>query len=130
MCTIVRILRTSELDLRILKVVRHNGELRLLHVISVSRDGSTGCFKCVHICHFMRDVLRIGRVMLMGAIERAASNGATSEAEGGGNRRYAITSRQKKEDSPDVFTGMIQVFNFDVFPEKIIEPFSVSTPVG
>ena len=30
----------------------------------------------------MRDVLRIGRVMLMGAIERAASNGATSEAGG------------------------------------------------
>ncbi|WMV10665.1 hypothetical protein MTR67_004050, partial [Solanum verrucosum] len=30
--TIVRILITSELDLRIRKVVRHNGLLRLLHV--------------------------------------------------------------------------------------------------
>ncbi|KAG5572875.1 hypothetical protein H5410_062641 [Solanum commersonii] len=56
-------------------------------------------------------------------------------------------------DSPDVVTGMIQIFNFDVYalldpgaslsfvtlyvamnfdvlPEKLLEPFSVSTPVG
>ena len=25
---------------------------------------------------------------------------------------------------------MIQVFNFDILPEKLSEPFSISTPVG
>ncbi|WMV14650.1 hypothetical protein MTR67_008035 [Solanum verrucosum] len=33
--TIVKILRTSELDMRIRKVVRHGGVLRLLHVLCV-----------------------------------------------------------------------------------------------
>ncbi|KAH0669343.1 hypothetical protein KY285_023504 [Solanum tuberosum] len=72
---------------------------------------------------------------------------------GGTNLLYAINSRQEQEDSLDVVTGMIQVFdltvyalldpgaslsfvtpyvamNFDVIPEQHSEPFSVSTPVG
>ncbi|KAH0679012.1 hypothetical protein KY284_020097 [Solanum tuberosum] len=85
--------------------------------------------------------------------ERAASRGATSGAGGGGNCLYAFTSRQEQENSPDVVTSMIKVFpfdvyalldlgaslsfvtpyvamNFDVHPEQLLEPFSVSTPVG
>ncbi|KAH0705892.1 hypothetical protein KY285_010419 [Solanum tuberosum] len=85
--------------------------------------------------------------------DRAVPWGATSGTGGGSNRLYAITSRQEQEDSPDVVTGMIQVFksnvytlldpkasssfvtpyvamNFDVIPEQLSEPFSVSTPVG
>ncbi|KAH0776456.1 hypothetical protein KY290_007867 [Solanum tuberosum] len=65
----------------------------------------------------------------------------------------AITSRQDQENSPDVVTGMIKVFTlnvcalidlgaslsfvtpyvamkFDVLPEKLCEPFCVSTHVG
>ncbi|WMV32498.1 hypothetical protein MTR67_025883 [Solanum verrucosum] len=71
---------------------------------------------------------------------------------GGTNHVYAINNCQEQEDSPDVVTGMIQVFeftvyalldpgaslsfvtlyvamNFDVIPEQLSEPFSVSTYV-
>ena len=70
MSTIVRILRTSELDLHIRKVVRHKGVLRLLHVLSVV--GTTqGCVVMAPLVasSVARSVLRTGRVMVMGAIE-------------------------------------------------------------
>ncbi|XP_049391574.1 uncharacterized protein LOC125856005 [Solanum stenotomum] len=47
--------------------------------------------------------------------DRAAPRGATSGTCGGENRLYAITSRQQKENSPDVVTCMIKVFTFDVY---------------
>ena len=79
--------------------------------------------------------------------------GATSGTGGGENRLYAIPSRQEQEKSPDVFTGMIKVFTFDVYAfldpveslsfvtsyvvnqfkilsKQLCEPFYVSTPVG
>ncbi|KAH0689164.1 hypothetical protein KY289_016522 [Solanum tuberosum] len=85
--------------------------------------------------------------------DRAAPRGATSCIGGETNRLYAIISRQNQENSPHVVTGMIQVFTFDVYtlldpgaslsfvtlyvankfdviPEKLCEPFCVSTPVG
>ena len=66
---------------------------------------------------------------------------------------YMLSPVDNSKDSPDVVTGMIQVFdsnvyalldlgaslsfvtpyvamNFDVIPEQLSEPFSVSTPVG
>ena len=72
---------------------------------------------------------------------------------GGENLLYAITSHQEKEISLNVVTGIIKVFNFDVYalldtseclsfvtpyvanqfeilPEKLCEPFCVSTPIG
>uniref|UniRef100_M1DFS0 Retrotransposon gag protein n=1 Tax=Solanum tuberosum TaxID=4113 RepID=M1DFS0_SOLTU len=85
--------------------------------------------------------------------DRAAPKGATSGTGGRANHLYAITSRQEQENSPDVVTGVIKVFAFDVYalldpgtslsfvtpyvankfdviPEKLYEPFCVSTPVG
>ena len=85
--------------------------------------------------------------------DRVAPRGATSGTGGGANRLYAITSRQEQENSPDVVTGMVKVFAFDVYalldpgvslsfvtpyvvnsfdvlPEKLCEPFCVSTPIG
>ncbi|KAG5614612.1 hypothetical protein H5410_014436 [Solanum commersonii] len=85
--------------------------------------------------------------------DRIAPRGATFGIGGGTNHLYAINNCQEQEDSPDVVTGMIQVFdftvyalldpgvslsfvtpyvamNFDVIPEQLSEPFSVSTPVG
>ncbi|KAG5570110.1 hypothetical protein H5410_059876 [Solanum commersonii] len=85
--------------------------------------------------------------------DRTAPKGATSGTGRGTNRLYALNNRQEQKDSPDVVTGMIQVFdfivyalldpgvilsfvtpyvamNFDVIPEQLSEPFSVSTPVG
>ncbi|WMV59352.1 hypothetical protein MTR67_052737 [Solanum verrucosum] len=59
--TIVRILITSELDLRIRKVVRHKGGTKT-HVCAkcgrsqsgMCRDDSTTCIKCGQNGHFMR----------------------------------------------------------------------------
>ncbi|KAH0646574.1 hypothetical protein KY284_034458 [Solanum tuberosum] len=93
------------------------------------RDGSTGCFKC-------------GQEVT--PPDRVALRGATSGTGGGANRLYAITSCQEQENSPNVVTRMIKLhpgaslsfvtpyvsMNFDVLPEKLCEPFSVSTPVG
>ncbi|KAH0781790.1 hypothetical protein KY290_001388 [Solanum tuberosum] len=85
--------------------------------------------------------------------DRAAPRGATSGTGRGANCLYAITSHQEQENPPDVVTSMIKVFtldvyalldpraslsfvtsyfanNFDVLPEKLCEPFCVSTPVG
>ncbi|WMV59458.1 hypothetical protein MTR67_052843 [Solanum verrucosum] len=69
------------------------------------------------------------------------------------NRLYALQARQDQEDSPDVVTGTLRVFDLDVYAlldpgatlsfvtpyiavqfivssETLSEPFSVSTPVG
>ncbi|KAH0729478.1 hypothetical protein KY289_000666 [Solanum tuberosum] len=69
------------------------------------------------------------------------------------NRLYALQARQDQEDSPDVVTGTLRVFDLDVYalldphatlsfvtpyiavkfsisPETLSEPFSVSTPVS
>ncbi|KAH0776452.1 hypothetical protein KY290_007863 [Solanum tuberosum] len=85
--------------------------------------------------------------------DRTAPRGATSSTGRGVNRLYAITSCHKQGNSPNVFTGMIRVFAFDVYalldpraslsfvtpyvankfdvlPERLGEPFCVSTPVG
>ncbi|KAH0781716.1 hypothetical protein KY290_001314 [Solanum tuberosum] len=85
--------------------------------------------------------------------DKAAPRRATSGTGRGTNHLYAINSRQEQEDSPDVVTGMIQVFDFtiyallylgeslsfvtpyvamdfDVIPEQLSEPFNVSTPVN
>ena len=84
---------------------------------------------------------------------RAAPRRSTSHNSGGANCLYAITSRQDQENSPDVVTGMIKFFTFDVYAlvdpraslsfvtryianqfeillEKLCEPFCVSKPVG
>ncbi|KAK4737891.1 hypothetical protein R3W88_001588 [Solanum pinnatisectum] len=47
-------------------------------------------------------------------LDRAAPRGATSGTSRGTNHLYAITSRQEQENSPNVVTGMIKVFAFDV----------------
>ena len=69
------------------------------------------------------------------------------------NRFYELKARGEQESSPDVVTGMLQVFSvnvyefpypgaifyfvtplvdrkFDVLPNVSIEPFSVCTPMG
>ncbi|XP_015057517.1 uncharacterized protein LOC107003738 [Solanum pennellii] len=85
--------------------------------------------------------------------DKAALRGATSSVGGGTNHLYTLNNSQKQENMPDVVTGMIRVFdftvyplldpgaslsfltlyismNFEIFPEKLSEPFSVSTSVG
>ena len=78
--------------------------------------------------------------------------GSTSGIGGGANDFYAITIRQEQENSPDVVTGMVKFFNFDIYffldpkaslsfvtpyvankfeilPKKLCESLCVSTPV-
>ncbi|KAH0776360.1 hypothetical protein KY290_007771 [Solanum tuberosum] len=85
--------------------------------------------------------------------DRTTPRGATSGTGGGASRLYAITSRHEQENSQDVVTGMIKVFAFDVYalldpgsslsfvtpyvankfdalPERLGEPFCISTPIG
>ncbi|KAG5614458.1 hypothetical protein H5410_014282 [Solanum commersonii] len=47
--------------------------------------------------------------------DRMVPRGATSSTCGGANHPYAINSRQEQENSPDVVTGMIRVFDFAVY---------------
>ncbi|XP_075096267.1 uncharacterized protein LOC142174380 [Nicotiana tabacum] len=77
----------------------------------------------------------------------------SNDADGGRNRLYALADRQDTEARGDVVTGMLTIFTFDVYalidpgstlsyitpyiakkfgiePEKLCEPFKVSTPVG
>ena len=69
------------------------------------------------------------------------------------NHFYALRSRDNQEESPDVVSGILKVFsidlyafidlgstlsfvtplatkNFDILPDVLIEPFSVTNPVG
>ncbi|KAH0654435.1 hypothetical protein KY290_032963 [Solanum tuberosum] len=114
------------------------------------RDSSTGCFKCGKEGYFMKEYPKNRQVA---PPDRAAPRRDTSGTGGGANQLYVITGRQEQENSPDVVIGMIKVFTldvyalldpgaslsfvtpyvaniFDVLPEKLCEPFCVSTPVG
>ncbi|XP_069145697.1 uncharacterized protein [Solanum lycopersicum] len=83
--------------------------------------GKEGCLGCGQSGHRLRDCL---------------------SRQGGGqrqNRLYALQDRQDQEGSPDVVTdpGATLYFatpyiavQFNVSPETLSEPFSVSTPVG
>ncbi|KAG5599152.1 hypothetical protein H5410_030522 [Solanum commersonii] len=130
---------------------------------SVCREVSTDCFKCGQTGHFIRECPKNkqengnggnrAQSFSVAPPDRAAPRGATFGTGRGTNRLYAITSRQEQEDSPDVVTGMIQVFdltvyalldpeaslsfvtpyvamNFDIIPKQLSEPFNVSTAVG
>ena len=84
---------------------------------------------------------------------RDVPRGATCGTGDGTNRLYALNNCQEPENSPDVVTGMIKFFTFDVYalldqekvyffvtpyvanqfvilPEKLCEPFCVCTRVG
>ena len=47
--------------------------------------------------------------------DMAAPRGATSGADGGTNHLYALNNCQEHENSLDVVTGMIQVFDLVVY---------------
>ncbi|KAK4716722.1 hypothetical protein R3W88_015060 [Solanum pinnatisectum] len=89
------------------------------------REGFTGFFKCEHNGHFMRKCPKNkqgngnrgnrAHFSSVAPPDRVALRGATSGTGGGSSCLYAIISRQEQEDSPDFVTGMIQVFNSNVY---------------
>ncbi|XP_049344101.1 uncharacterized protein LOC125808444 [Solanum verrucosum] len=89
------------------------------------RQGQTGCFKCGQEGHVIKECpkSRQGSGNLSSKAQsssvvppdRMTPRGATSSTGGGANLLYAINSRQEQEDSPDVVTGMIRVFDFAIY---------------
>ena len=127
--------------------------------------GKEGCFGCGQSGHRLKDCpSRQGQGGNNGRAQSTTSAApagrptqqGNSSGTGGGqrqNRLYALQARQDQEDSPDVVTGTLRVFDLDVYalldpgatlsfvtpyiavqfsvsPETLSEPFSVSTPVG
>ncbi|XP_070028964.1 uncharacterized protein [Nicotiana sylvestris] len=85
-------------------------------------------------------------------MSRGRCRGGASSSSGPQNRIYSLAGRQDHESSPDVVTGILSVFSYDVYAliepgstlsyvtllaasmfgikPKLVEPFEVSTPVG
>ena len=47
--------------------------------------------------------------------DRVALKGTTFGASGGTSVMYALNNRQEQENSPDIVTGMIRVFDFTIY---------------
>lgn len=120
--------------------------------------GKDVCYGCGQLGHYHKDCPKAkgtpgGSKTPASTFSAPTAKGATSGADGGRNRLYALSTRQDSEASPDVVTGMLQIFsrnaymlldpgstlsyvspyvavNFGFGPEAIPEPFLVSTPVG
>ncbi|KAG5599215.1 hypothetical protein H5410_030585, partial [Solanum commersonii] len=115
----------------------------------ICREGSTGSLKYGQTGHFMRECPKNKQGNGNGGNRSQSS--LVSPQDRAAPRRATFDTEQ--QDSPDVFTGMIQVFdfivyaltdpgaslsfvtpyvamNFDVIPEQLSEPFNVYTLVG
>ncbi|XP_015068921.1 uncharacterized protein LOC107013551 [Solanum pennellii] len=76
-----------------------------------------GCYKCGKEVHFMIECPKnkqgggnpgnIAQSSLVSPLDKAAPRGATSGTGEEANRLYAFNSRQEKEESLDIVTGMI-----------------------
>ncbi|XP_069148008.1 uncharacterized protein [Solanum lycopersicum] len=112
--------------------------------------GTRNCFGCGKEGHKVRDCPNV-RSKEKGSV-KAQSSGSTFYSPKK-NRFYDLHSRGEQEESPDVVTGMLQIFSIDVYalldsratlsfvtplvakrfdflPDILIEPFSVTTSVG
>ena len=112
--------------------------------------GMGNCYGCGKSGHMKRDC------PMMKSQERENSQAQQSSQNMDAPRKNHVNAQQSRSDqesSPDVFTGMLKLFSFDVYamldqgdllsfvtlllpmkfeilPDLLEEPFSVSTPVG
>ena len=126
--------------------------------------GKEGCFGCGQSGHRLKDCpsrqSQGGNGRAQSTTSAAPAGCPTQQGNSSGtggrqrqNRLYALQARQDQEDSPDVVTGTLRVFDLDVYslldpgatlsfvtpyiavqfsvsPETLPEPFSVFTPVS
>ena len=88
-------------------------------------EGSTSCFKYDQTGHFMRECIKNKKINESGGNRaqsssvcppnRAAPRGDTFGTGVRTNRLYALNNLQEHENSPDVLTGMIEVFDITVY---------------
>ena len=92
---------------------------------SICHDDSAGCFKCGQARHFMRECLKSKNNYGNGGnrthsssispLDRDTFRGATSGTGGGTYCLYALKNCHEQENSLDVVTGMIRVFDFTAY---------------
>ncbi|XP_069143364.1 uncharacterized protein [Solanum lycopersicum] len=92
---------------------------------SICHEGSAGCFKWGQTGHFMRESIKSknndgnggnrAHSSSISPIDRATPRGATSGTGGGTYCLYALNNRHEQENSLDVVTGMIRVFDFTAY---------------
>ncbi|XP_075103947.1 uncharacterized protein LOC142178428 [Nicotiana tabacum] len=120
--------------------------------LGLCRLGTNGCFGCGQQGHFLRDCPSAKQNNRGNAAQSTNSaahhnsqaqqgHGATksNNAGGGRNRLYALADRQDTEARRDAVTDPGSTLSyvtpyiakkFGIEPEKLCEPFEVSTPVG
>ena len=89
---------------------------------SICREGSVSCFKCAQTGHFMRECSKSKKSGGNGGnkaqpssaapLDRVVPRGTTSGTRGETNHLYALNNCQQQENSPNVVTCMIRVFDF------------------
>ncbi|XP_070057035.1 uncharacterized protein [Nicotiana tomentosiformis] len=138
------------------------------------RRGSDTCYSCGQLGHMMRHYPNRGgggMAQLTGSVSGSSSSvqppawdfqqltgrgrgrGAVPSSSGTQNRTYALVGRQDLESFPDVATGILAVFSYDVYAlidpgstlsyvtpfvankfdielELVSKPLTVSTPIG
>ena len=112
--------------------------------------GTNSCYGCGKGVHMVKDCPNVrSQGKGNGQFKPRCSNFESPKRK----RFYALKARGEQESSPDVVTGMLQVYSvnvyalldpgatlslvtplvarkFDVLPDILIEPFSVCTPNG
>lgn len=103
------------------------------------RDDSTSPFKCGKIDHLIRECHKNrwsngkygnrAQSSPVAPLERDSRRGVTSSTGEATNHLYAQNNRQEEEDSPDVVSGMIKIFDFTLY--ALLHPgvsLSIVTP--
>ena len=126
-----RIRITSRLDQPSLKVMAQRGSKPSAcakcgrNHSYICHEGSASCFKCDQTGHLMRECQKNkegsgnggnrSKSSLVAQPDRVAPRGVTFSTCKETNHLYALNNGREHENLLDVFTGMIQVFDFTIY---------------